>query len=253
MAKADCPTEDQETNEELDGKGRLHLGWFIGKGWLLEGLTSKLLLRDGTGAIRATRVPPLAGPDDPPANGRFWSFAFSPDGKQLAVIWRRHDFGPDVAREDDPRRDSVHIAEARDHRQCLGAGAACQWEYYLELWSLENPPKRGSSSKDWPKALWRERLTGAPHPGRPPTAKAPYGPLVFDAAGERLFVGFADGDVLVRSLPGHAPAADDGVPVGPLVSVHQLAVTKLSPSPDGRWMFSEDISAEQRVWQLPGR
>ena len=39
---------------------------------------------------------------------------------------------------------------------------SCQWEYYLEQWSLEHPPKPGTLSKEWPKRLWRERLTGAP-------------------------------------------------------------------------------------------
>lgn len=247
LTSLNCPSSEDEDREMENGTGVLHLGWFVGKGWLLEGLTNRLILRDGTGTLQTIRTPPLAGPDDSPADGRFWTFAFSPDGQQLAVIWRRHDLGPDVPSEPDPRRDAMHIAEAMES-ECV---TSCQWEYYLELWSLESPPKPGTVSKHWPKRLWRERLTGAPRPGEPSAVKKPFGPLVFDAKGERLFVGFADGDVLIRTVRGHTPAADDETPISPLVSMHQLAVTKLAPSPDGRWMFSEDLSAEQRLWRIP--
>lgn len=247
-----CPSKESELMSELEGSdlseerfdrasGSMHLGWFVGTGWLLEAMTDRLALRDATGAVRRVQQAPIAGPDEAPADGRFWSFAFSRDGARLAVIWRRLDFGSDNRRR-----------SADDESRCVRLQDSCQWEYYLELWSLEQPLTPGTVPWDWPKRLWRERLTGAAKPGQPPTVKAPFGPLVFDATGKRLFVGFADGDVLLRTVRGHTPATDDATPIGPLVSMHQLAVTKLVPSPDGQWMFSEDVSTEQRLWRLPG-
>jgi hypothetical protein len=217
-------------------------GWYHGGGWIVGLSRGKANLYDDQGKPVATLnvgFPKYAKKD---FRHEYWNLALSPTGKHLAILWRRADYGGDLPRKYDPREDAVHIAESEANIDCIHRDVVkgCAQEYFLEIWSLGTKPRR----------VWKERLT-LPEPSWKLDPKIASGPLTFDPEGKRVLVGFRDGDILIRALTERDPDVHGTRPTGPLEHIHQVAVTKLSVSPDGRWVFSEDLSGEQRIWALP--
>jgi hypothetical protein len=217
-------------------------GWYHGGGWIVGLSRGKANLYDDRGkAIASLEV---GFPKYPKKDFRheYWNLALSPTGKHMAILWRRADYGGDLPRKYNPREDAMHIAESEAKIDCdyRDVVKGCAQEYFLEIWSLGAKPQR----------IWKERLT-LPEPRWKLEPKIASGPITFDSAGKRVLVGFRDGDILIRSLTDKDPDIHGKRDTRPLEPIHQVAVTKLSVSPDNRWVFSEDITGEQRIWALP--
>ncbi|CAN5841686.1 hypothetical protein BH11MYX2_BH11MYX2_10190 [soil metagenome] len=93
----------------------------------------------------------------------------------------------------------------------------CGWSYTVDEWTLQPKPRRTS----------RHVLTG-------PASDA----ITFDHAGKRLLVGFQDGTI-------HALEGDKDV----TIRKHVFEVLRISVGPGDQWVFSEDLTGEQRVWR----
>jgi WD40 repeat protein len=218
-------------------------GWFLDAGWILGLSTRVAALFNAKGALVAQLSPGTPSIPKKEFRHEFWNAAFSPTGKHLALLWHRADYGGDAPRPSDPREDVMHRADDLDRIDCQrDRFGDCKLEAFLEIWSLGPRPRR----------LWKERFS------LPATAnrtllepKLPSGALAFDRTGQRLLVGFRDGDILIRSLSDKNPDLFGAKATAPLESLHQVPVTRISVSPDNRWVFSEDASAEQRLWALP--
>jgi hypothetical protein len=222
---------------------RADAGWFLDAGWILGLSTRAAALFNAKGSLVAQLSPGTPSIPKKEFRHEFWNAAFSPTGKHLALLWHRADYGGDAPRPSDPREDVMHRADDLDRIDCQRDGYGdCKLEVFLEIWSLGSRPRR----------LWKERFS------LPATAnrtllepKLPSGALAFDRTGQRVLVGFRDGDILIRSLSDKNPDLFGAKATAPLESLHQVPVTRISVSPDNRWVFSEDASAEQRLWALP--
>lgn len=227
------------------GPERQDPGWFHGGGWIVAGRLDGATVFDAQGE-RVGKLE-LGRPqyDRPQLAHELWNVALAPDGKHVALLWRRGDYGGDAERHDDPREDAQHVAESISRVDCVRRDdGECQREYFLELWALGPAPTR----------VWKERLTSTRSQRyRVLEPKEPSGPLTFDASGARVLVGFGDGDVLVRTLRDGEADAQGRRATAPVVPAHQVAVVRLEVSPDGGWVFSEDASGEQRIWAMPAR
>jgi hypothetical protein len=218
-------------------------GWFFDAGWILGLSTRVAALFNSKGSLVAKLSPGTPSIPKKEFRHEFWNAAFSPTGKHLALLWHRADYGGDAPRPSDPREDVMHRADDLDRVDCQrDRFGDCKLEAFLEIWSLGPRPRR----------LWKERFS------LPATAnrtllepKLPSGALAFDRTGQRVLVGFRDGDILIRSLSDKNPDLFGAKATAPLESLHQVPVTRISVSPDNRWVFSEDASAEQRLWSLP--
>jgi hypothetical protein len=222
---------------------RADAGWFLDAGWIL-GLSTRIAaLFNAKGALVAKLSPGSPSILKKEFRHEFWNAAFSPTGKHLALLWRRADYGGDAPRPFDPREDAMHLADDLDRVDCQrDRFDDCKLEAFLEIWSLGPRPRR----------LWRERFSLPAYSTRTLLEpKLPSGALTFDRTGRRLLVGFRDGDILIRSLSDKNPDLFGAKATAPLESLHQVPVTTISVSPDNRWVFSEDASAEQRLWPLP--
>jgi WD40 repeat protein len=217
-------------------------GWYHGGGWIVGLSRGKANLYDDHGKAVATLD--VGFPKYPKKDFRheYWNLALSPTGKHMAILWRRADYGGDLPQKYNPREDAVHIAESEANIDCVSRDVVkgCAQEYFLEIWSLGPKPKR----------IWKERLT-LPRPSWKLEPKIASGPITFDSEGKRVLVGFRDGDILIRALTDKDADINGKRETKPLEHIHQVAVTKLSVSPDSRWVFSEDLTGEQRIWALP--
>lgn len=172
---------------------------------------------------------------DPPRPARgleqsYWKAVGSPTGNTFAVWVRR----PDVPPEREPRlgddgdRDPKCDLDPRKHQTCLLA-------YIMELWSVEG----GSPTLRWrerPDSTRDELLRGWPYP------KEASGPIAFTPDGKRVLFGFADGDVIVRATDASATSRTE--------SLHRAPITRIEIAPGGKWVFTEDVEGEQRIWPL---
>jgi WD40 repeat protein len=229
--------------DDDNGSERKDAGWFHGGGWIV-GLSNKLAtIYDSLGNKVAELSSGHPAFRKPEFRHEFWNLALSPTGKHLALLWRRADYGGDEMPTFDPREDAMHIAESIDRIKCqknwLGE---CKMETFLEIWSLGRKPKR----------IWKERLSLPAHATRVFfEPKVPSGPITFDRTGQRVLVGFRNGDILIRSLSDKDPDIRGDKATGPLEAIHQVPITKIIVSPDNHWVFTEDASTEQRIWALP--
>jgi hypothetical protein len=93
----------------------------------------------------------------------------------------------------------------------------CGWVYTVDQWTLQPKPTRTS------RHAFAGRASAA---------------ITFDHAGKRLLIGFQDGTI-------HALEGDNDV----TITKHVYEVSRLSVGPGDQWVFSEDVTGEQRVWR----
>lgn len=214
--------------------------WRIAGGHVVAATTEAIRVFDPvTGAQLANLDPgiPPYGRKHPDFAHEYWEVTVDPSGTHLALWWRRVDEFPPPRRPtpEERRTDALHQPADKDLSCTEGANGQCIREYFAEVWTLGAKPRR----------LWQERFDSSrTRLGRSwPLSRIPSSPIAFTPDGSQVLFGFDDGDILVRSVDNaKAPARSE--------AIHRDPISRIHVSPDGRWVFSEDRSGEQRVWPL---
>jgi hypothetical protein len=187
---------------------------------------STLTIRDRSATANLATLdvgaPPRPGPN---LEYEYWRAAASPKGTHIALVWRRADVWAPPP-EDGVVTDKPPVCTR-------GPDLKCTMEYFIELWSITSTPAR----------IWQLRPDAKrPTPRRWPLPKEVTGPIVFTHDGARVLLGFADGDVMIRSI--------DAAPTHRVEQLHRAPITRIEVSPDDQWVFTEDAEGEQRIWPL---
>lgn len=193
------------------------------------------IFNTATGKVKGTfDVPATPEPvDDDTFRAQFWSVQISPDGKLLALWWRRADMWPPPSPPDpSPFGHDYGPQEPEcedDERQ-----GNCLKEYFAEVWSIDGkrPVRRWRHRPDTEEWGWR----------RWAYSKEPSGQIAFTPDSRHVLFGFRDGEIWIRSVNSEKPIR--------IERLHQDPITRIEISPDGRYVFSEDEGGEQRIWPL---
>lgn len=204
--------------------------WQIGGGLVLSVSVRKLTVHDPrTGQVIATLdvgQPPGELDNDDVAH-EYFAAAVSPDGKHLALWWRRADVW---APED---KDSLVAGPVYIGHCPLDFNAECKREYFAEVWSLAGRPRR----------LWQQRPPSKHVIGRTwQMSKLASGPIAFTHDGKYVLFGFDDGDVAIHAVNSAKPVRVE--------SLHRAEITRIEIAPGDGYVFTEDAAGEQRIWPL---
>lgn len=200
--------------------------WRIEGGLVVAATMRAIAVFDPVTGAQLARLDPGAPPfgrQHPDFAHEYWEVAVSPTGEHLALWWRRVDEFP----PGEPGRNYDLACTKGRHGRCIR-------EYFAEVWKLGRVPWR----------RWQARFDGVRPPGRSwPLSRVPSGPIAFTPDGASVLFGFDDGEIVIRSVSNaSAPARRE--------TLHRDPVSRIEVSPDGRWVFSEDLAGEQRVWPL---
>jgi WD40 repeat protein len=220
------------TKKEIEGHE--DPGWEIGGGWAVGVSATRATIFDVRTGGRVGEIDvPARKSSKPEFAPAYWQMALAPAGDWLALVWRRAVLeGANGTEPQDPREDAMHVAETAASVDCVSGEHGCQLEYFVELWSVKEKPKR----------VWQARLERSA-PGRGISEPAtPSGALAFDRRGTRLVLGFTDGEIRIVLTTSPETQRTE--------QLHVTTIRSVLLDPSGQWVFSGDGAGDQRLWRL---